>query len=77
MTHVMCSPWKKTFTLMPLALLTMFSPFIDDIVLLVVKGLLFLSMVESIWMSRFGLWKDPQVVFASCKTLIENILYLL
>jgi len=26
MTGVMCSPWKRTFTLVPLALLTMFSP---------------------------------------------------
>jgi hypothetical protein len=27
MTYVMCSPWKKIFTLMPLTFLTMFSPF--------------------------------------------------
>jgi len=26
MTRVMCSPWKKTFTLVPLVPLTMFSP---------------------------------------------------
>jgi hypothetical protein len=26
MTHVMCSPWQMTFTLVPLAHLTMFSP---------------------------------------------------
>jgi hypothetical protein len=26
MTRVMCSPWKRTFTLAPLAPLTMFSP---------------------------------------------------
>jgi len=26
MTHVMCNPWKMTFTLMPLDLLPVFSP---------------------------------------------------
>jgi hypothetical protein len=26
MTRVMCNPWKRTFTLVPLAPLTMFSP---------------------------------------------------
>jgi hypothetical protein len=26
MTHVMCNPWKRTFTLVPLVPLTMFSP---------------------------------------------------
>ncbi len=26
MTHVMCNPWKRTFTFAPLVLLTMFSP---------------------------------------------------
>jgi hypothetical protein len=29
--------------------------FIDDFVLIVVKGLFFLSKVENIWMKRFGL----------------------
>jgi hypothetical protein len=52
----------------------MFPPFIDDFVLLVVKGLLLLNMVESIWMRQSGLWKEPQVVFTSCRTLMENIL---
>jgi hypothetical protein len=27
MTHVMCNPWKRTFTLAPLALLTVISPY--------------------------------------------------
>jgi len=52
----------------------MFPPFIDDFVLFVVKGLLPLNMVESIWMMQSSLWKEPQVVFASCRTLIEDIL---
>jgi hypothetical protein len=29
MTHVMCNPWKRTFTLVPLIPLTMFSPMND------------------------------------------------
>ncbi len=31
MTHVMCNPWKTTFTLAPLALLTVISPMCDNI----------------------------------------------
>jgi len=43
-------------------------------VLLVVKGLLPLSTIESIWMRRFGLQRDPQRVFPSHRTLTKDIL---
>jgi hypothetical protein len=31
MTHVMCNPWKRTFTLVPLAPLTVISPMMNSI----------------------------------------------
>jgi hypothetical protein len=43
-------------------------------VLLIVKRLLLLSIVENIWMKRFGLQEDQWVVFPLCKTLTEDIL---
>jgi hypothetical protein len=42
--------------------------------LVVVKGLLFLNIVENLWMKQFGLQKDPQLVFPSHKCLIKEVL---
>jgi len=42
--------------------------------LVVVKGLLFLNIVENLWMKQFGLQKDPQLVFPSRKYLIKEVL---
>jgi hypothetical protein len=49
--------------------------FIHDFVLVVVKGLLFLSKIDNICMKWFDSWKDSQSMFPSCKTLIEEILF--
>jgi hypothetical protein len=38
------------------------------------KGLFLLSIVENIWMRRFGLQRDRWVVFPSRKTLTEDAL---
>ncbi len=42
--------------------------------ILFLKGLFHLSTIESIWMRRFGLQKDPSRVFLSHRTLTEEIL---
>jgi hypothetical protein len=39
-----------------------FKKFIDDLVLVVVKGLFFLNTIENIRMKQFGLRRDPQLV---------------
>ncbi len=41
--------------------------------LVVVKGLFALNTIENILMKQFGLWKDPQLVFPSCRTLIKEV----
>jgi hypothetical protein len=46
---------------------------INDLVLVVVKGLFPLNTIENIWMKQFGLRRDPQLVFPSCKTLIKEV----
>ncbi len=38
MTHVMCNPWKRTFTLAPLAPLTVFHPSLLRKKILHIKG---------------------------------------
>ncbi len=48
--------------------------FIDDLVLLIMKGLFLLNIVENIWMRRFGLQRDRWVMFPPCNTLTEDIL---
>jgi len=65
---------EKDFYLGALGSLDHVSTLHCDFVLFVVKGLLPLNMVESIWMMQSSLWKEPQVVFASFRTFIENIL---
>jgi preprotein translocase subunit SecB len=47
---------------------------VHDFVLVVVKGLFFLSKIDNICMKRFDLWKDSQLMFPSCKTLIDEVL---
>ncbi len=47
--------------------------FTNDLMKTIVKGLLPLSIVENISMRLFGLWKDPRLVFPSCKTLTKKI----
>ncbi len=42
--------------------------------LLVVKSLLPLNTIESLRMKWFGLQRDPQAMFPSWRTLIEDIL---
>jgi hypothetical protein len=48
--------------------------FIDDLVLVVVKGLLCLNIIENILVKQFDLRTDPQLVFPSCKIIIEEVL---
>lgn len=48
--------------------------FIDDLVLLIMKGLFLLNIVENIWMRWFGLQRDRWAMFPSCKTLTDDIL---
>ncbi len=47
---------------------------VHDFVLVVVKGLFFLSKIDNICMKRFDLQKDSQLMFPSCKTLIDEVL---
>jgi hypothetical protein len=49
--------------------------FIDDLVLVVVKGLLPLNTIENLSMRWFGLQTNPQLVFPSHKNIIEEILF--
>lgn len=47
-------------------------PFMDDFVLLGIKGLFFLNIVENLRMKQFVFRRDLCVGFPSCRALIEE-----
>ncbi len=48
--------------------------FLDDLMLLVMKGLLLMKIVEFVWFQRLSYRLYPQIVFPSKKTFVEIIL---
>ncbi len=48
--------------------------FLEDLILFVVKGLLPMKLVESIWLQKLSYKLCPQIVFPLRKTFVENVL---
>jgi len=48
--------------------------FMDDFMLLVIKGFFFLDIVENLWMRQIVIRRDLCVGFYSSRTLIEEFL---
>jgi hypothetical protein len=49
--------------------------FVDDLLLVVVKGLFLLNTIENIWVKWFGFQRVSWLVFPSCKTLAKEVLF--